>query len=139
MRRSRLPTGPAPAPAGRKTGARGSAPASPSTTRKSAKGARAPVYRMMLIVRETCAVSLAAVPPAMKAAVSLEIPIEVIDAMTPEGTRLLLPLNICAIPSLIVLQDGRRWMAFEDPKELTTRHLVDRISRAKLKPSTFSS
>lgn len=86
-------------------------------------------YRMMLFTRERCAPCAVAKPQVEKAASELGLSLEMVDAMSEYGGKLILPLNIMAVPTLVILKDGKKWLEFSGAKELTEKFLVERVTK----------
>lgn len=100
--------------------------------KKSEKPA-APVYQLLLFTKERCAPCAVAKPQVEKAAAELGLELEQVDALSPRGESLILPFNILAVPTLLVLRDGKKWMEFSGGKDLTHKNLVDRITKQQAK------
>ena len=91
--------------------------------------AKAPHYQLLLFTKERCAPCAVAKPQVEKAAAELGLEFELLDVYSERGEQLLLPFNILSVPTLIVLKDGKKWLEFSGGKDLTTKHLVERITK----------
>lgn len=88
-----------------------------------------PAVTLLLFTKERCAPCAVAKPQVAKAAAALELPLEELDVYSERGEQLLMPFNILAVPTLIVLKDGKKWLEFAGGKDLTEKVLVERISK----------
>lgn len=89
----------------------------------------APPYTLLLFTKENCAPCRVAKPYVEKAAATLNLPLEELDVFSEKGEKLILPLNIMSVPTLIVLRHGKKWQEFSGGKDLTEKLLVDRLTR----------
>lgn len=90
---------------------------------------KAPEYKLLLFIREKCAVSAAAKPQVEKAAAELRLPLESLDALSHEADHLIMGFNVLEIPTLVAVKDGHKWLEFTGAKELTTKHIKERVMK----------
>lgn len=96
---------------------------------------KGPEYKLVLFTKENCAPCRVAKPQVEQASQELGLPLETLDVFSPEGERLLLPLNILSVPTLVLLRDGKKAVDFNGAKDLTKKVLVDRVTKQMAKDS----
>jgi thioredoxin-like negative regulator of GroEL len=96
---------------------------------------KGPEYLLMLFTRENCAPCKVAKPQVEKASSVLGVDLELIDVFSEKGEKLLLPFNILSVPTLVALKDGKKWQEFAGAKDLTEKHLVERLTKLIAKES----
>jgi thioredoxin-like negative regulator of GroEL len=94
---------------------------------------KGPEYKLMLFTKDNCAPCKVAKPQVEKAAVAVGLELELVDVFSEQGEKLILPLNILSVPTLIAMKDGKKWHEFAGAKDLTEKHLVDRLTKALAK------
>lgn len=88
-----------------------------------------PTYKLLLFTRERCAPCAVAKPQVERAAHALGLELELVDAMSESGGALVLGFNILSVPTLVALKDGKKWHEFAGAKDLTEKHLVERLTK----------
>lgn len=90
---------------------------------------KGPEYKLLLFTKENCAPCKTAKPHVEKAAAAIGLPLEILDVFSEDGERLLLPFNIMSVPTLVATRDGKKWHEFTGAKDLTEKHLTDKIPK----------
>lgn len=103
------------------------APATPETTTHT--------YKLLLFTKERCAPCAVAKPQVEKAAKTLGMELEIFDAVARETGRLIIGLNILAVPTLVIAKDGHKWLEFSVATELTEKHIVEKTLKQIAKES----
>jgi thioredoxin-like negative regulator of GroEL len=93
-------------------------------------------HELLLFVAPKSEACVTAQAQAAAAAAQLTLPFRVVDASLPVHARLVMGFNICELPTLVLLRDGKQVKTFEEPKDFKTAALVDRITRLLAKETT---
>lgn len=97
---------------------------------------KSPEYKLMLFTKDNCAPCKAAKPQVERAATALDLELQLLDVFSEEGERLLLPFNIMSVPTLVATRDGKKWHEFTGAKDLTEKHLTEKLPKLIAKDET---
>lgn len=100
-----------------------------------AKKTKTPVYELYYFTKEHCAPCKVARPIVERVAAALPLPMTALDVRSPEGEPYISAFNLLAVPTLVLLLDGKKVTSLSgadlQSAEKLTKHLTKHLEPSR--------